>query len=460
MNNIKIGLLSGAFFLLSITINAQQKFSLEEAIDYGINNHTTIKLAELDEINANNDINQVKSIGMPKVRGGVDYSYFFFTPKSPVKDFISPAVYNILKAEGLPTTTQGPPQTFELGFVQPQQLNAELSASMIVFDGSYLYGLKAARLYRELASKKIESSEETVKTNITKAYLSILIAKENYNIVENNIKTIKKSLFEVKAIYKEGFAESLDVDRLQLSLDNLNTQQENIDGIIQLSKNLLKFQMGYQIDNNISLSDNIDQLIIKFNASNTDSNIEIEPENRVEYQLLNKAQELNQLDLKRNKAGYYPSVGAFASMKESLQRRNIFSSDETGFLPTGVVGFNVAIPIYDGGEKSAKIEKVKVNINKVNVQKTIFTNAMSLQVKNTQIAMQNAFRNLKNRRKTLAMTESIYDKTRIKFTEGLGSSIETTLAENDLYKAQSEVISALYDMLHAKVELDIALGNL
>ena len=221
-------------------------------------------------------------------------------------------------------------------------------------------------------------------------------------------------------------------------------------------------QMGDQkIMSDEQLAETIDELIIKFGASdvNTDEII-VDPSKRAEYQVLNTNEELNHLDLKRNKAGYYPSVGAFASFQQSLQRSNLFDGEQTGFLPTGLLGFNIAVPIYDGGEKSAKIQKVKLNLEKIGLQKTEFTRAMTLQVRNSQVALNNAKRNFENRKKALDMTRSIFDRTKIKFREGVGSSVEVTQAESALYQAQAEYISALYDVLESKVDLDIALGEL
>jgi len=445
--------------LISFTIG-QQSFSLDEAIAYGIENQNSIRMNDLEIANSESEIKEVKAIGMPQVSGAIDYSYYFYVPQQPVEDFISPAVYQVLAAEGLPTTTQGPPETFNLAFVQPQQFNVGVSASMLVFDGSYLYAIKGAKLYRELIKKQKDATVDQIKANVTKAYTSILIADENKKTLADNIKTLEKSLLEVKAMYEAGFMESLDVDRLQLSYDNLNIQLQNIDGLIELSKNLLKFQMGYPLENEISLKENINELILKFDAEENIDNIEVDPNLRAEYQLLNTTQELNDLNLKRYKAGYLPNVGAFASFQESLQRSNLFDGEQTGFLPTGVVGFKINVPIYDGGEKSAKIQKVKLDIEKVDLQKTEFTRGMTLQAKNAQVAMANAKRNLANRQKALEITESIYERTKIKFTEGVGSSVEVTQAENTLYQAQAEVISAMYDLLTAKVDLDITLGKL
>ena len=438
---------------------AQQSFTLDEAIAYGMEHSNSMKLNDLEMESAETDIKNVRSIGLPKVSGQLGYNYYFDVPLQPVEDFISPSVYAILEAEGLPTTTQGPPQTFEFGFVLPHQLSAGINANMLLFDGGYVYGLRAAKLYRDLIRKQRESSEEQIKSAVTKAYLAILIAEENKKTVQVNISTLEKSYTEVSAMYDAGFMESLDVDRIRLTLDNLETQVKNIDGLIELSKNLLKFQMGYPLDQDVEIADNLDKLILDFDIESTEE-VTVDPSKRSDYQLLNTTQELNQLDLKRNKAAYYPNLATFASYQQNLQRSNLFSGDETGFLPTGVIGLQLNVPIYDGGATSANIQKVKVNIEKVNVQKEEFSRGMQLQVQNAQLSMANAKRNLENRRSALEMTESIYNRTKIKFTEGVGSSVEVTQAENSLFNAQAEVISALYSVLEAKIDLDIALGNL
>lgn len=446
--------------LLGLTAYGQgQSFSLDEAVTYGLQNSNAIKMGLVDVSTAEYDIKEVKSIGMPTVTGGIDYSYYFYVPLQPVQDFIGPSVYQILEAENLATAPGGEPETFELGFVLPHALTGKIGVNQLIFDGSYMYAIKGAKLYKELSRKQMDATEQTIKADVTKAYLAVLIARENLKNVDDNIKTLAVSLNEVKTMYEAGFMESLDVDRLQLSYDELSIQQENITEFIKLSENLLKFQMGYPIDENITLTENIEGLVQKFDAE-TGAMVDVDPGLRAEFRLLEASQDLNEVDLKRNKAAYYPSVVGFANYQQSLQRTNLFDSDEVGFLPTGVVGVGINIPIYDGGEKSAKIQKVKLNMEKVELQKAEFERGMRLQVRNAEVAYNNAKRMLENRKKSLAMNESIYDRTKIKFKEGVGSSVEVTQAENSLYNAQNQYISALYDLLQAKVDLDIALGVL
>lgn len=438
-----------------------QSYTLDEAVSYGLQNSNSIKMKQIDIASANEDIKDFRAIGIPQVNGGIDYSYYFKTPVQPVADFISPAVYNVLFAENIIQPRDlGAPEVFEFSFFQPHNLVAKIEASSLLFDGSYLYGLKAAKLYKELVNRELELTEQQIKSNITKAYTAVLIAERNQEIIKKNIVVLTKSLSETQAVYENGFAESLDVDRLQLSLDNITTQSKNLDQMIAMSKNVLRFQMGYPAAEDIILTDNIETLQLNFAEDEFLMSDQIDYNNRAEYKLMETSAELNELDLKRYKSGYLPSARAFASVQESLQRTNLFDGSEAGLLPTVVAGVSINIPIYDGGQKSAKIQKSKLKNESIALQQEDFRRGMALAVNNANLMYQNAKESLENRKKSLALSEKIFDKTQIKFKEGVGSSVEVRQAEASLYQSQGDYINALYDLLNAKVALDIALGKL
>jgi outer membrane protein TolC len=435
--------------------------TLQEAIDYALDNTNAIKLKQIDIASASADIKEFKSIGMPKVSGSVNYQYYFFTPAQPVADFITPSVYEVLfDEEVLNRRELGPPEVFEFSLFQPHQLTGGIEASALLFDGSYLIGLKAAKLYKELVAKEMTATEQEIKSNVTKAYMAVLIAEENRSVISNNIRTVSKSLEEIKALYEEGFAESLDVDRLTLSYNNLYTELEKLEGLIEISKNLLKFQMGYPIEENIVLTEDLEVIVGNYKTENIVLEESIDYTKRAEYDVINTGQELNKLDLKRNKAGYLPAVRVFANAQEALQRQNLFDGNESGWLPTLAAGVGINIPIYDGGEKSAKIQKVKLNIEKTDIQMDEFKRSVNLQVYNAKLALFNAKKNVANTQTALSINERIYNKTQIKFREGVGSSVEVTQAEASFYEAQGAYINALYDLVTAKTDLDIALGAL
>jgi len=441
-------------------VYAQDQFSLEEAVGYALTHHNDMKMNDIDYLSAEQTIKEFRSIAMPKVNGGLDYSYYLAVPAQPVQDFITPSVYGVLFQEGvIPERDLGAPQTFEFSFVQPNVLTASIGANLQIFDGSYLYGLKAAKTYKELVKKEREQSEQSIIANVTKAYMSILIAEKNKEVVSQNIKVLQKSVSDIQAVYESGFAESLDVDRMKLSLETLETQIGNLDQLIQLSYNLLKFQMNYPLDNFITVSDNLEEMVDKITVDEINLEKPIDVSRRAEFGVIEVGQQLNQIDLKRIKAGYLPTANAFVNLQESLQRGNLFDNSEAGWLPTAVVGVSVKAPIYDGGRKSAQMENVRLKMQKTDLQKEDLSRLIQLQARNAQLTIINARNTVLSTKKNLDLSQKIYDKSRIKFKEGVGSSIEVTQAEADLYQAQGNYINALYDLLNAKTDYNLALAK-
>lgn len=438
-----------------------QDYSLGEAISYGLENSNEIKMEMLNASEASSDVDEYRAIGIPKINAGIDYSYYFKVPVSPVEDFIGPSVYGVLFQEGvIPERDLGEPQVFEFGFFQPHNLTGKIEASGIIYSAAYKNGLKAIKLYNELISSQRELSEQEIRVNVTKAYLGVLIAERNLKVMEDNIKNLEKILADTKEIYKNGFAESLDVYRLEASLKSLVNEKNNITKLIYLSKNALKFQMGYPLADEIFLTETLDVLEEKTTIDLVTMPLEVNPEKRAEYRLLNKNQELNEVNLNVTKSGYYPSATAFISGQESLQRTNLFDNNEAGWLPTLVAGVSINIPIYDGGEKKAKMQKNRIAIEKNDLEKDNFRRAMTLQVNNAVETLKTAKATLDSNTEILQLSQKIYDTTKIKFNEGVGSSVELNQAESGLYQAQGAYINSLYELLSSKVELETALGIL
>ncbi len=445
-----------------LTSFSQEQFNLEQAINYAYDNSNSIKLNHLNVQSAESEIQEFKSIGKPKVSAQLGYQYYFLRPQTVLQDFISPTVYGILDGlEQLPAGFQQPPVTSqEVAFVTKNNLNLGVEASMLIFDGSYLTGLKAQKLYRDLVAKEDDVTKQEIRANITKAYLGILIAQKNIEILKKNLATAEKNYSEVNAFYKTGFVEQLDVDRIELSVENLKTQITSLAFSIKTAYDLLKFQMNYPFQKEVILTEELESLVDKISVANLDMDASIDYEKRAEYTNITLGQKLNELNLERTEKQKLPTVRAFASVSETLQRNNLFDSNEAGFLPAALAGFSVNYNIYDGGNRSATEQKLTLEIEKTEIQKKEFERGVSLQVRRAKTQLLNAKSTLDNAKNTLSITEKIYDKTLIKYKEGVGSSLEITQAETVLYNAQASYINAIYDLVIAKTELDIATGEL
>lgn len=451
--------------LLPFTLGAQQSFSLEEAIGFALQKNASVRLKQLEVSDARSQIKEFRAIGMPKVEGSVEYQHFIDIPVSlaPADAFAFPDDFNRFLGEVSDATSVplpsggGGDELQELQFGLKNSLTASLTANALLFDGSFFVGLRAAKLYKELVAREMVQTTTDVKLSVSKAYLAVLIARKNREIVDKNIQNLSESLRETRAIYENGFAEKLDVDRLELSLANLRTEADKLDRMIQVSINLLKFQMGYPMEENIELTDDIDRLIAQTSLDSESLESEIDPSNRPEYDVLQTAENLNELNIKRNKVGYLPSLFAFGSYQQIFQANDI---SEGRWFPTTVVGATLNVPIFDGLDKESRIERAQIDLEELRIQKSEFVRSVQLEVRNARSAYLNAWETVERTRASQQLAEEIYNTTQVKYREGVGSSVELSQAERELYSAQANYLNALYELLVARVDLDKALGNL
>jgi outer membrane protein TolC len=437
-----ISILSLILFLTSI--QAQESFTLDEAVNYAIDNHVDRKLGQLDILKADAEILEYMSIGIPKLNAKVDYQYFIDLPTSFVPgEFL-----------GMPAGTYA-----ELQFGTDQNLMAGLDLSAMVFDGSFFVGLQAQRLYRELTLSQYNASDKQIKYNVISAYQNCLLTRENLNLYEENIANLSKSLKETKAFYENGFVEKLDVDRLDLSLQNLKSGYNSLEQIEILNLNLLKLAMYYPIDQPLEITETIDAFLVEAEDTSLlkrSFDINALPD----YESILIGEKLAEMGIKRVKVSYFPTIYAFGSHAQNLTRNKLFNENEPSWLPTTVVGLTMNLPIFSGLDKKAKIQKARITKERTLLQKEQFESFSSYNAKNRRILYSNAIDNLKSQRSTVSLAKDIYDVALIKYKEGVGSSIEVLQAETAMLTAQQNYISTLFELLKSKTDYLNSMGLL
>ena len=428
------------FFLDQAAYN--QSFTMDEAVAYALENHNDIKRNLLDQTDAEWQVKEYWASGLPQVNGNISYQYFFEIPTT------------ILPPEFV---MEGDPN--EVQFGTTNNLTAGLSAGALLFDGGFLVGLKAQRAYQELVRSQIGQTERDIRVNVVKAYLNVLVLKESLSIIEKNITSIRETRDETQSIYENGFAEQLDVDRLNLTLQNLEAERDNLKEIIESTKVILKFQMGYPMADDIVLTDNISRIET---LNPVDEDLDLTDwtfENRVEIGLIDQGIGLTDINIRAIKARYLPSLTASVSYSQSLQTNDLFGGGDSWF-PIGVAGLNLAIPIYDAKDKRSKVERAKVDREELYLQRDDMQRLIEMEVRTGNIGVQNARRNLNQRLASQELSEKIYNTTLIKYREGVGSSLEVNQAEFEMLTAQRNYIDSLFNYLIARTDLERALGKI
>lgn len=439
------------FYILSFCLclmlpaKAQQKdtvanFSLKDAILYAQTHQVNVLNAQIDEQIAKNRVKQTTGIGLPQVNASVNFQDFLKVPTSLI-----------------PGEIFGQPgQKIPVKFGVKYNSSVGLEASQLLFDGSYLVGLKAARTYKELSSKNTNRNKIETAVAVTKAYFSVLVNNEQLSLLDANLNRLQKSLNDVQQMFKNGFVEKIDVDRLKVLNNNLLTERENVVRLLALNVNLLKFQMGMSIGSELTLSDKINSADLEKTQILNDP---FAYKKRIEYSLLATQNKLNELDVKRYKSLFLPSLLAFGSTSANFQNDQ-FSTLYNRHFPTTVIGFKILVPIISGGQKiyqlrNAKLEVLKTQNNLANLQ-----NGIDLEISAAQTNYLNGQQSLENQKRNMELAKEVLRVTKVKYEQGVGSSLEVTSAETALKESQNNYITALYDLLINKVNLDKALGNI
>ena len=415
--------------------------SLQEAIEYAQTHQTSVLNAGIDEQIAKNTVKQTIGIGLPQISGNANFSDFIKVPTSllPGEIFGQPG-------------TQIPVQ-----FGVKYQSSAGLELNQLLFDGSYLVGLQAAKTYKELSNKNLRRTRIETAVAVSKAYYSVLVSNEQVQLLDANISRLKKSLSDTEAFFKNGFVEKIDVDRLKVLNNNLETERENVIRLLALNVNLLKFQMGMPIETELVLKDNIDSLQSLEEATLvTDSTAY---RNRIEYSMMQTQKRVNEFDLKRYKSLFLPSLSAFASTSQSFQSNKFSELFDTNF-PTTVVGLRLSVPIISGGQKLYQVRNAKLQVQKTENDLVNLRNGINLEISQAQTSYQNGVKSLDNQKRNIELATEVLRVSRIKYEQGVGSSLEVTTAETALKESQNNYINALYDLLINKINLDKASGKI
>ncbi len=408
------------------------KLSLKEAVDFAMQNHPDIKNKILGEKYADAQVMETRSIGIPQINGNVQ-----LINNTQKQVFVFPV-------NGTPT-----PIRVGNSFVT----TATVQASWLALDAGYFLGLKAAEAFTDLAKLQTNINERDVAVNVTKAYYLVLITKENISLLEQNIKTLESVLFQTEGYFKNGFAEKIDVDRLKLTISNLNVQFDGLKDQSVITEKLLKLNMGMEVDTPIELTDNLETL---FKTSIEEKNKSFDPKQRIEYQLLQSQLTLNNIDKKRFEVSKYPNLALFAN----YQQNNFADKmDYNKWYANSFWGIKIGVPLFSGFNNKAQLIKRNVSIEQTIVSIKSFENASKMEVSAALAKYDRSIKTIEIQKQNLALANEILKISSAKLKEGVGSNLEITNAQQEVKTSQTNYLNSIYDLLNAQIELKRAYGK-
>jgi len=460
------------------------KMSLQDCIDYALKNNISIKNSKLDEQIARSKVGEVRAIGLPQIYGSIGYQHNLklrdIYGVADSTSFLAPRVFTPYQVTGTDFSGNTRPFTaVEQGaltvpegkvyktanfFQLPNTLDASLNFSQIIFSGSYIVGLQAANTYKELSAKATDQTMIQTKASVTKSYYLALINLERMSLFDANILRVDSLLSQTQKLQKSGFVEQIDVDRIEVTLNNLITERQKFENLMLLSNVLLKYQMGMPMESNIVLMDELSAMSFDENSLSKEK---VNYNNRVEYLQLKTSKKLAELDLKNNQWANLPSLafsgnlGVFTSNKDL----NVFSNENFAeknkmWSDYGLLQLGLNIPLYGGGSRMYKTQQANLTVKKTENSIKDLERAIDLQTKQSEINFNNSIKSLETQKRNMKLAENVTIISQKKYKQGVGSNLEITTAESALKEAQVNYYNSLFDAINSKVEYDLATGTI
>ena len=430
--------------LFSLFSVAQEKkesynFSLQQAIEHAIQNNYTA-------INANRDIEAAKkkkwettTIGLPQLNANVNYQNNIEIQKSVV-----PAEF-----------FGGNPGEFtEVAFGTKNSMVANATLSQLIFDGSYLVGLQSAKVYLQISQNAKEKTDLEIREIVINAYGNVLLARESVKVLENNKKTLEKVVFDTNETYKNGLTEEENVEQLQITLSQIKSSLSNANKRAEIALNMLKLVLGIELNETVTLSDNLDSLAIQ-NVDLVALNTEFSVQNNIDYKIGLNTEESSRLLLKLEKSKALPSLSAnFNFGYNAFSNTFSFLERDQRWLNFTNVGVGLNVPIFSSLGRTTRTQQAKIAYEQAKTKLKETEQKLLLEFQSAKTDYEYSVEQFTVSKENLRLAERIESKQQIKFKEGISTSFEFTEAQRQLYTAQQDYLQAMIDVLNKKATLD------
>ena len=430
------------FLLITTSMFSQQeisRFSLKEAVDFAIENNSLSQNADRDVEIAKLQKWQTTSNGLPQIKAAISYNNW-------LKQQIS-----LIPAEFFGGS---PGQFAEIAFGTRQTMNGTVTISQKIFDGSYVVGLQAAKVFLEISENAQEKTEIELRKMVAYAYGNVLLSEENLKIVNSNIRLLENNLRDLTKVYENGLIEQESVQQLQLTLSSLRSNQSYTKRLKTIAYQLFNNAIGLDLDAAVELTDDLDRLIAMYTSLAPLESIR-EVENVVDYKIAFNDVKGKELLLKLEKSKALPTLDAFLNGSYSGNSEEFtFLDNSQNWFGASMFGVNMKIPIFSSFGRSASTKKARLNFEKSKSLLKDTSDKIKLEISRARSDYEFAVEDLETKKEALELSENIAQKNEVKFFEGLTTSFDLSQAQRQLYSAQQNYLQSMLNILIKRIDLE------
>ena len=382
---------------------------------------------------------ETTATGLPQINGSVSYN-------NNIKQHVT-----LIPGE----ITGGAPGSFTpVVFGTEQNATAQATLEQLIFDGSYLVGLQAAKTFSDFSKNAYDKTQIEVEKSVVNAYGSALMAQALVSVFDNNYKTLKKSYEELAIVYANGLTELESLEQLEITLLEVKGYLDNAQRSQSLAFNLLRATLGLPLEAELNLTDDLSTLVLRA-SEEFDPEINVDLQKQIDVRIAENFTEQRRLEWLLERSRALPTFSAFLNYStQAFNNDFTFTDNNQQWFQSSVLGVRMQVPIFSSGLRSARSSQAKIAWDQA---KTEFTQTKQA----TQIAFENALSdfnlskdNYSNAQRSVNLAERVAEKNQIKFDQGIASSFDLYQAQAQFYRAQQNYYTSLLALLNAKTVLE------
>ncbi len=417
------------------------KFSLKEAQDYALSHNKMV-------INARSDVQASKaalweaiSAALPQVKASAS-----FTDNLKLMTTLLPGEFF-----GQPPGTKIP-VTFGSQF----NSSAGVDASLLIFNAPLYVGIETSKLAQKLSQQGLQKSELDIIESVSSAYFLILVSEKSLELLDGNIADLNETLKSTRAMFSAGMAESTDVDQMVSNVNMIQNNKSSLERTIELNYNILRFQLGVPAASEIALTETLESLTGEINVEALLSQ-DFDHTRNIEYKLVEGQEMMSSLMLKSQKASVLPTLAGFYNYGTNGMGDK---TSELRWFQNSMAGLSLSIPIMASGQRYARIQRARINLEKAKTTKDMVAEQLLLQEKQLRYNLVNANLQYISQMENVEVSKRVYASTQNKYKQGMASSLDMTQANGLYLQAENNYVTALMNLLQTKVALDKLLNNM
>lgn len=428
------------------------KLSVAEAQVFALQNNRSVQSARIDVSSAEKKVWETIASGLPQINFAANYQHQFKVPQlsfGPFLDVNSLPDGFLTRNDVVDAYKDSPPVSLGV----KNNTTFDFTLSQLIFSGEYLVGLQAMKVLKLVLEQTLVKTEGQTKESVANTYFLVLVLDENARVLRRSLTSTDQTYNELLKMNQEGFNEDTDVDQLKISRSNIQTLITSLESQMELSLKLLKYQLGVDFDQDVILTDSLPGIINQGNIEYSSSQ-QFNIKNNIDYQMISNQEQISSLMLKRQQSKLLPTISGFYRHQEQTNQPSF------NFAVKDVAGISLTLPIITSGQRNATISQAKFDLHKARLNKQNVEQGVVMEYETAKSGYETAFSNFTTNKESMELSKKVYDKTVIKYKEGVSSSFELTQSQAQFLTAESNYYNSALSLLNAKAKLDrILSGN-